>query len=94
MDHEHLWKPVPGLIYTLRRCSLCQVIARTSNGVVKVQLCLTCKGPAKEIRLGSTYCTEHLPRPGNLRTLAEMSEEEIQALERLYKKPIKRPKRS
>lgn len=94
MDHDHLWKPVPGLIYALRRCSVCSVIARTSNGIVKVQLCKTCKEPAHHMRLGSSYCEAHLPKPGKLRTLAEMSEEEIQQLERLYGKPIKRPNRA
>lgn len=92
-EHEHQWKPVPGLIYALRRCAVCQVIARNSNGILKIQICKTCKGPANDIRLGTPYCFPHVPRPGKLRTLEDMSEEEIQALERLYGKPIKRPNR-
>lgn len=90
-DHAHLWKPVPGLIYALRRCSVCLCIARNSNGILKIQLCKTCKGPANDIRLGSPYCTAHMPKPGKLRTLEDMSEEEILKLEKLYGKPIKRP---
>jgi hypothetical protein len=90
VDHEHLWKPVPGLIYALRRCSVCHVLARTSNGVVKIQPCKVCKQPAHHYRLGSPYCDAHLSKPGNLRTLKEMSEEEIRALEKQYGVPVKR----
>lgn len=61
---------------------------------MKVQTCKTCKAPALHIRLGSTYCDAHLSKPGNLRTLSEMSEEEIQALEKQYGLPVKRPKNS
>lgn len=85
----HVWKPVPGLLYALRRCGKCNVLARTSNGVLKVQTCKICKGPAHHIRLGSPYCDSHLVRPGNLRTLADMTDEEKREMERLYGKPKK-----
>jgi hypothetical protein len=91
VEHAHSWKPVPGSGYALRRCSECRILAKTSNGVVKIQLCSVCKQPASYLRLGSTFCDAHLTKPGNLRTLREMSEEEIQALEKLYGVPVRRP---
>lgn len=87
---DHQWKPVPGPVYALRRCEWCNVLARTSNAQVKLQFCKVCKGPAFHIRLGSPYCEAHLLKPGNLRTLKEMSEEEILKLEKLYGVPVKR----
>lgn len=80
---------MPGLLYALRRCELCKVLARTSNGVIKTLTCKVCKGDAHHMRLGSSYCDAHLVRPGNLRTLADMSDAEKAEMERLYGKPKK-----
>lgn len=68
------------------------MLARTANGNVKPLVCQTCKGPAKHQRLGSFYCDSDLIRPGNLRTLSEMSEKEIRALEKQYGVPVRRTK--
>lgn len=90
--HEHEWGNLQVPFYTLRRCKLCRVLARNSSGNLKVQLCATCKTtPATEWRLGSPYCEAHLPRPGNLKTLDEMSEKEIRKLEKFYGVPVRRP---
>lgn len=80
--------------YSLRRCKACRVLARNSSGIVREQTCATCKtAPATEWRLGAPYCLAHLPKPGNLKTLSDMTEEEIRRLEALYGVPVKRPKR-
>jgi hypothetical protein len=78
------------MLYALRRCELCGVIARTSNGRVKPQSCKVCKEPAKHIQLGSAYCDAHLVKIGKLRTLDDMSVEEIRKLEKQYGMPVKK----
>ena len=92
--HKHTWSPFPNGIYTLRRCKTCRVLARNSNGNMKLLVCFTCKESATTWQLGAAYCDAHEPRPGGLRTLKDLSEAEIQKLEKQYGVPVKRPLKS
>jgi len=61
---------------------------------MKLLVCFTCKESATTWQLGAAYCDAHEPRPGGLRTLKDLSEAEIQKLEKQYGVPVKRPLKS
>lgn len=93
MDHAHGWTALAVPYYALRRCKTCGVLGRNSSGKVKELRCQSCKtAPATEWRFGAPYCAAHVPKPGNLRTLEDLSESEIKKLEQLYGVPVRRPK--
>ena len=95
----HRWAHVLGLAPTTRRCLDCHALGRLrqgngpARGAVTPIPCRVCGVPATGQYYDRTLrCADHLPPPpGNPRTLTDMSETEIAALEREYGVPVRRP---
>lgn len=88
---KHRWTALFGSNFGVRQCGECKQLARMGGGVYTLLSCSNCTAPATLWRLGSPFCETHLVRPGGLKTLREMSEDEIKALEKRYGVPVKRP---